>query len=44
MGQEMLLGGQRAVPFKLQAAGFQFQDTEIAPALKAVLRGEEKYE
>lgn len=29
MGEEMLLGGQRAVPQKLTAAGFQFQDPTI---------------
>ncbi|EKX46780.1 hypothetical protein GUITHDRAFT_157724 [Guillardia theta CCMP2712] len=38
MGEEMLLGGQRAMPSKLQAAGFQFQDNTIDEALAATLK------
>ncbi len=33
MGQEMLLGGQRAVPSKLLSRGFKFEDAEIDEAL-----------
>ena len=35
MGEEMLLAGQRAIPAKLQAAGYQFRHQGIAEALSA---------
>lgn len=35
MGEEMLLAGQRAVPAKLQAAGYQFRHHALAEALSA---------
>jgi NAD dependent epimerase/dehydratase family enzyme len=38
MGEEMLLGGQRAVPERLEAEGFAFTHPELGPALAHVLR------
>jgi len=38
MADETLLASQRALPLRLQAAGFRFSDGEIGPALKALLR------
>ncbi|MFW6174919.1 MAG: TIGR01777 family oxidoreductase [Chloroflexota bacterium] len=38
MASELLLSSQRAVPSKLQAAGFEFQHTDIESALRAALR------
>ncbi|MBC8090768.1 MAG: TIGR01777 family protein [Pseudonocardia sp.] len=35
MGEEMLLAGQRAIPAKLQAAGYQFRHHALAEALSA---------
>lgn len=35
MGEEMLLAGQRAIPAKLQAAGYQFRHHAISEALAA---------
>merc|ERR1719329_346892 len=35
MGQEMLLGGQKAVPKKLVGAGFTFEDTDLTGAIKS---------
>lgn len=35
MGEEMLLAGQRAIPAKLQAAGYQFRHHTLAEALSA---------
>jgi uncharacterized protein (TIGR01777 family) len=37
MGEETLLFGQRAVPAKLQAAGYPFRHTTVAEALAAAL-------
>lgn len=37
MGQEMLFGGQRAMPGKLTKAGFDFEDTDIFSGVKACL-------
>jgi uncharacterized protein (TIGR01777 family) len=34
---EMLLGGQRALPKAIEAAGYQFQYPNLGPALRAVL-------
>jgi len=39
MGDEMLLGGQRAVPRRLLDEGFTFSHPELRPALEHVLRG-----
>ena len=39
MGEEMLLGGQRAVPERLPGEGFSFAYPELRPALEHVLRG-----
>jgi NAD dependent epimerase/dehydratase family enzyme len=39
MGEEMLLYGQRAVPAKLQAAGYQFRHNTITDALAAAIEG-----
>jgi NAD dependent epimerase/dehydratase family enzyme len=33
-----VLGGQRAVPRRLLAAGFEFEHTDLAAALRAELR------
>ena len=38
MGNEMLLGGQRAVPKKLEAAGFVFEDPDILSGVKSALQ------
>jgi uncharacterized protein len=38
MADEMLLASCRAVPKRLQQAGFRFEDPEIEPALAALLR------
>ena len=38
MGNEMLLGGQRAVPKKLLAAGFTFNDADILSGVKQALK------
>ncbi|MDN5750944.1 MAG: TIGR01777 family oxidoreductase [Pseudonocardia sp.] len=35
MGEEMLLSGQRAIPAKLQAAGYRFRHQSVAEALSA---------
>jgi uncharacterized protein (TIGR01777 family) len=37
MAQELLLGGQRAVPARLQQSGFRFQYPELEGALRAAL-------
>jgi hypothetical protein len=37
MGESLLLSGQRVVPEKLQAAGFEFQHAELESALRAML-------
>jgi NAD dependent epimerase/dehydratase family enzyme len=37
MGQEALLTSTRALPVKLQQAGYRFKHPEIEEALKAVL-------
>jgi hypothetical protein len=37
MGQEMLLEGQRAIPTKLQDAGFEFEFVGIEDALRHVM-------
>jgi uncharacterized protein (TIGR01777 family) len=37
MAQEMLLGGQRALPAALEASGFQFVHPDLTGALRAVL-------
>ena len=39
MGEEMLLGGQRAVPERLRAEGFEFAYPSLRQALAHVLRG-----
>jgi hypothetical protein len=39
---ELLLGGQRALPEKAQAAGFEFEYTELKPALENVLNQNSK--
>ena len=39
MGNEMLLGGQRAVPKKLEAAGFEFEDPDILSGVRSALQG-----
>lgn len=38
MGQEMLFGGQRAVPTKLEKAGFKFESSDIITGVKACLK------
>jgi uncharacterized protein len=38
MGEEMLLSGGRAIPKKLTESGFTFKHSELAAALKAVVR------
>lgn len=37
MGEEMLLSGQRAIPAKLQAAGYQFRHHAVSEALAAAV-------
>lgn len=37
MGEEMLLSGQRAIPAKLQAAGYQFRHHAVSEALAAAI-------
>ncbi len=37
MGEEMLLSGQRAIPAKLQAAGYQFRHHAVSEALTAAI-------
>jgi NAD dependent epimerase/dehydratase family enzyme len=37
MGQEMLLGGQKALPAKLSKAGFVFHDQDIGQALERIV-------
>ncbi|MFI5264079.1 MAG: TIGR01777 family oxidoreductase [Candidatus Kapaibacterium sp.] len=37
MGQELLLDGQRVVPKKLIDSGFQFEHTELEPALRCII-------
>jgi NAD dependent epimerase/dehydratase family enzyme len=37
MGKEMLLGGQRAVPKKLTAAGFTFENPDILSGVQSAL-------
>lgn len=37
MGEELFLGGVRATPRRLAAAGFTFRDPELAPALARIL-------
>jgi uncharacterized protein len=37
MGDEMLLGGVRAIPGKLVESGFQFQHPTIAEALQSAV-------
>ncbi|KAG5184623.1 epimerase family protein [Tribonema minus] len=37
MGEEMLFGGQKVLPKKLERSGFQFQDTDIGECLKAII-------
>ena len=37
MGQELLLDGQKVMPKKLAESGFQFEQTELEPALKSML-------
>lgn len=39
MGEEMLLYGQRVVPAKLQAAGYQFRHNAVGDALAAAIEG-----
>ncbi|KAM3573518.1 hypothetical protein VYU27_004500 [Nannochloropsis oceanica] len=38
MGNEMLLGGQRAVPKKLTAAGFSFENPDILSGVQSALK------
>ncbi len=38
MGEEMLFGGQRAVPSKLEKAGFKFESSDIITGVKACLK------
>lgn len=38
MGDEMLFGGQRATPSKLDQAGFKFESTNIVEGVKACLK------
>jgi uncharacterized protein (TIGR01777 family) len=38
MGEALVLGGNRVVPKKLEAAGFKFLHSEIGEALAAVLK------
>jgi len=37
MGEEMLLGGQRAVPAALLRSGFEFEDPTLGPALTRII-------
>jgi uncharacterized protein (TIGR01777 family) len=37
MGQEMLFGGQRVLPAKLQGAGFEFAQVDIEDSMQAIL-------
>ncbi len=38
MGEEMLLASQRVIPRRLLEAGFRFEDAELEPALRRLLR------
>jgi uncharacterized protein (TIGR01777 family) len=38
MGEEMLLASQRVIPRRLLEAGFNFEDAELEPALRRLLR------
>ena len=38
MGEEMLLASQRVIPKRLLEAGFSFEDAELEPALRKLLR------
>jgi NAD dependent epimerase/dehydratase family enzyme len=38
MAQEMLLGGQKAIPSKLTQLGFKFEDINIRDFLKKLLK------
>jgi NAD dependent epimerase/dehydratase family enzyme len=37
MTEEMLLGGQRVLPERLQEAGYEFSDPEVGIALRKML-------
>ena len=37
MAEEMIFGGQRLVPKRLQDAGFEFRDPEVETALRRML-------
>lgn len=39
MGESLLLGSQRAVPMRLEAAGYTFRHSELEPALRHILVG-----
>jgi NAD dependent epimerase/dehydratase family enzyme len=38
MGEALLLGGQRVEPLGLKSAGYQFQYSQLEPALAAILQ------
>ena len=38
MGEEMLLASQRVLPKRLLEAGFSFEDAELEPTLRKMLR------
>jgi NAD dependent epimerase/dehydratase family enzyme len=37
MSEEMIFGGQRLLPKRLQDAGFEFRDPEVGAALRRML-------
>jgi uncharacterized protein (TIGR01777 family) len=37
MGETLVLGGNRVLPKRLEAAGFQFEDTDVRKALRKAL-------
>jgi uncharacterized protein len=39
MGEALLLGSQRVEPGKLRANGYEFQFSQLAPALASILQG-----
>jgi NAD dependent epimerase/dehydratase family enzyme len=40
MALEMLLASQKVIPARLLQAGFNFEDAELEPALRKILRPE----